>query len=152
MASLNRVHLIGNAGKEAELKYTANGTATATFSLAVNNRRKGANGQYEDQTEWFNIVLFADTAEKLAQYITKGKSLYIEGRFQTRTWDNDQGVKQYRTEVIANQIQLLGSRDDDANTARETARPTAATTTRSNRSQRNPEQSFESFLDDGWKD
>jgi single-strand DNA-binding protein len=148
MASLNKVLLIGNAGKDADLRYTANGVATATFSLAVNHRRRGHSGEWEDQTEWFNIVLFAETAEKLSQYILKGKPLYVEGRFQTRTWDNDQGVKQYRTEVIANQIQLLGSKDDDGQQA---ARP-AATTTRSNRSQRNPEQSFEDFLDEGWKD
>lgn len=112
MASLNKVMLIGNAGKDADLRYTANGTATATFSLAVNNRRRGQSGEWEDNTEWFNIVLFAETAERVSQYITKGKPLYVEGRFQTRTWDNDQGVKQYRTEVIANTIQLLGSRDD----------------------------------------
>lgn len=112
MASLNKVMLIGNAGKDAELRYTANGFATANFSLAVNNRRRGQNGEWEDQTEWFNIVLLGDTAEKVSQYVTKGKPLYIEGRLQTRSWDNDQGVKQYRTEVIVNTLQLLGGRDD----------------------------------------
>lgn len=112
MASLNKVMLIGNAGKDADLRYTANGVATATFSLAVNNRRRGQSGEWEDQTEWFNIVLFAETAERLAQYITKGKPLFVEGRQQTRSWENDAGVKQYRTEVIANAVQLLGQRDD----------------------------------------
>ena len=111
MASLNKVMLIGNAGKDAELRYTANGTATAQFSLAVNFRRKGASGDWEEATEWFNIVLFADQAERLSQYITKGKQLYVEGRLQTRSWDDDQGVKHYRTEVIANTLQFLGSRD-----------------------------------------
>lgn len=108
MASLNKVMLIGNSGRDAELRYTANGTAVADFSLAVNSRRRGAGGDWEDQTEWFNIVLFGNTAENLSQYITKGKQLYVEGRLQTRTWDDDQGVRHYRTEVIANQIQLLG--------------------------------------------
>jgi len=126
MASLNKVLLIGNAGKDAELRYTANGTATAQFSLAVNNRRKGRDGQYEDQTEWFNIILFADTAEKLSQYITKGKPLYIEGRFQTRTWDDDQGVKHYRSEVIANSIQLLGDRDGGQQGAPRSSTPRAS--------------------------
>jgi len=112
MASLNKVMLIGNCGKSADLRYTANGVATATFSLAVNNRRRGQSGEWEDQTEWFNIVLFAETAERLAQYILKGKPLYVEGRMQTRTWDHpDTGVKQYRPEVIASTVQLLGSRD-----------------------------------------
>ncbi len=111
MASLNKVMLIGNAGKDAELRYTANGTAQSQFSLAVNFRRKGATGEWEDATEWFNIVVFADRAERISQYITKGKLLYIEGRLQTRNWDDDQGQKHYRTEVIANQVEFLGSRE-----------------------------------------
>ncbi len=111
MASLNKVMLIGNAGRDAELRYTANGTAQSQFSMAVNYRRKGASGDWEDATEWFNIVVFGDQAERTSQYITKGKQLYIEGRLQTRTWDDDQGVKHYRTEVIANQLLLLGSRE-----------------------------------------
>ena len=113
MASLNKVMLIGNAGKDADLRYSANGTAMATFSLAVNNRRRGQSGELEDQTDWFNIVLFAETAERVSQYVTKGKSVFVEGRLTTRTYDNAEGVKQYRTEVIANNIQLLGSRDSD---------------------------------------
>ncbi|HEY4670191.1 MAG TPA: single-stranded DNA-binding protein [Tepidiformaceae bacterium] len=111
MASLNKVMLIGNAGRDAELRYTANGTAQSQFSMAVNYRRKGTSGDWEDATEWFNIVVFGDQAERTSQYITKGKQLYIEGRLQTRTWDDDQGVKHYRTEVIANQLLLLGSRE-----------------------------------------
>jgi single-strand DNA-binding protein len=111
MASLNKVMLIGNTGREAELRYTANGTAQSQFSLAVNFRRKGTGGEWEDATEWFNIVVFGDQAERTSQYITKGKQLYVEGRLQTRTWDDDQGVKHYRTEVIANQLLFLGSRD-----------------------------------------
>ena len=111
MPSLNKVMLIGNTGREAELRYTANGTAQSQFSLAVNYRRRGASGEWEEATEWFNIVVFGDQAERTSQYITKGKQLYIEGRLQTRTWDDDQGVKHYRTEVIANNIILLGGRD-----------------------------------------
>jgi single-strand DNA-binding protein len=111
MASLNKVMLIGNAGKDAELRYLSTGTPKSEFSLAVNNRRKNQAGEWEDQTEWFNIALFGDQAERISQYITKGKSLYVEGRFQTRNWDDDQGVKHYRTEVIANTIQLLDRRE-----------------------------------------
>ena len=113
MASLNKVMLIGNAGRDAELRYTANGVAQASFSLAVNNRRRGQTGEWEDNTEWFNIILFREQAERLSQYITKGKPLYVEGRLQTRTWDDDAGTKHYRTEVIANTIQLLGGRDGE---------------------------------------
>ncbi|GMV84822.1 MAG: hypothetical protein AMXMBFR80_06800 [Dehalococcoidia bacterium] len=112
MASLNKVMLIGNAGRDAELRYLATGTPQCQFSLAVNNRRRNQqSGEWEDQTEWFNIVIWGDTAERVSQYITKGKPLYIEGRLQTRSWDDDQGQKHYRTEVIAQNVQLLGSRD-----------------------------------------
>ncbi len=109
MASLNKVMLIGNAGKDAELRYAASGTAMAQFSLAVNSRRRGQSGDWEDQTEWFNIIIFREQAERVSQYITKGKQLFVEGRLQTRTWDDDQGVKHYRTEVVANNVVLLGS-------------------------------------------
>ena len=108
MASLNKVQLIGNAGKDAEMRYTASGTAQTKFSLAVNFRKRGPSGEYEDSTEWFNVVLFREQAEKISQYITKGKQLYVEGRLQTRTWDDDQGVKHYMTEVVANTVLLLG--------------------------------------------
>lgn len=111
MASLNKVMLIGNAGKDAELRYTSSGIPQSQFSLAVNNRRKNQAGEWEDQTEWFNIIIFGDQAERVSQYITKGKQLYVEGRFQTRNWDDDQGVKHYRTEVIVNTVQLLGGRE-----------------------------------------
>ncbi len=111
MASLNKVMLIGNAGRDAELRYTANGTAQSQFSLAVNFRRRGASGDWEEATEWFNIIVFGDQAERTSQYITKGKQLYVEGRLQTRSWDDDAGQKHYRTEVIANQVLFLGSRE-----------------------------------------
>lgn len=114
MASLNKVMLIGNVGRAAELRYTARAVAQAGFSLAVNNRRKNQTGEWEDQTEWFNVVLFGDQAEKLAQYITKGKSLFIEGRLHTRNWDDDQGQKHQRVEVIAAHVVLLEKREGGA--------------------------------------
>lgn len=126
MASLNKVMLIGNTGRDAELRYGASGTAQSSFSLAVNNRRKGKSGEYEDNTEWFNVTIFGDTAERVSPFITKGKPLYVEGRLQTRTWDDDQGVKHYRTEVIANTVQLLGSRDGGEPDGQPRARTTSA--------------------------
>lgn len=114
MASLNKVMLIGNAGKDAELRYMASGTPQCKFSLAVNNRRRNPqNNEWEDQTEWFNILIWGDMAERVSQYITKGKQLYIEGRLQTRSWDGDDGQKHYMTEVVAQTVQLLGSRSGD---------------------------------------
>lgn len=113
MASLNRVMIIGNAGRDSEMRYTSNGLAQASFSVAVNNRKRNQSGEWEDQTEWFNVVIFGDTAERVSQFITKGKPVFVEGRLQTRSWDDQEGAKHTRVEVIANTIQLLGSRDDD---------------------------------------
>lgn len=113
MASLNKIMLIGNTGRDAELRYTANGTAQCNFTMAVNYRRRGQTGDWEDQTEWFNIILFGDQAERVSQYIVKGKQIFVEGRVQTRSWDDDQGVKHFRLEVIGSNVVLLGSRDSD---------------------------------------
>lgn len=115
MAGLNKILLIGNAGRDAELRYLSSGTPQCQFSLAVNNRRRNQQtGDWEDQTEWFNIVVWGDMAERISQYITKGKQLFVEGRVQTRSWEDDQGQKHYRTEVIAQGIQLLGGPRDQA--------------------------------------
>ncbi len=111
MANLNKVMLIGNAGKDAELRYLASGRPQSKFSLAVNHRWRNQSGDWEEQTEWFNIVIWGDMAERVSQYITKGKSLYVEGRLQTRSWDDDSGQKHYMTEVNAQTVQLLGSRE-----------------------------------------
>ena len=112
MANLNKVMIIGNTGRDAELRFTANGTAVSDFSVAVNSRRRGQSGEWEEETEWFNITLFGDHAERISQYITKGKQIYVEGRLRTRNWDDDQGVRHYRTEVIANNIEFLDRRGD----------------------------------------
>lgn len=109
MASLNKVMIIGNAGKDSELRYMASGTPQATFSVAVNNRTK-RDGEWVDDTEWFSVVLWGDTAERISQYVTKGKPVYVEGRLQTRSWEAD-GSKHYRTELVANTVQLLGQPD-----------------------------------------
>lgn len=115
MASLNKILLIGNAGRDAELRYLSSGTPQSQFSLAVNHRRKNPqSGEWEDQTEWFNIVIWGDMAERVSQYITRGKQVFVEGRVQTRSWEDDQGQKHYRTEVIAQSIQLLGGPRDAA--------------------------------------
>jgi single-strand DNA-binding protein len=108
MASLNKVILIGNAGRDAELRYLANGTAQASFSLAVNRVGRSQDGERREETEWFNIVLWRELAERVAQYVTKGKNVYVEGRLQSRSWDDDQGQRHTRVEVVANTLLLLG--------------------------------------------
>ena len=111
MASLNKVMLIGNVGKDAELRYLASGTPQAKFSLAVNRNFKGADGEWKEETEWFNIVVWAALAERISQNVTKGKQIYVEGRLSTHSWDDDQGVKHYMTEVIANDLKILERRE-----------------------------------------
>lgn len=114
MGNLNKVMIIGYTGRDAELRYTANGTALSDFSVAVSRRwQSRQTGEWEDETEWFNVTLFGDQAERISQYITKGKQLYVEGRLRTRNWDDDQGVRHYRTELIANTVQFLDRRGQD---------------------------------------
>jgi single-strand DNA-binding protein len=112
MASLNKVMIIGNAGRDAELRYLANGTATAQFSVAVSRNFRGPDNNWREETEWFNVVAWRELAERVSQMVTKGKQVYVEGRLQTRSWDNNEGVKQYRTELVANTVLLLERRSE----------------------------------------
>jgi single-strand DNA-binding protein len=111
MASLNKVMLIGNSGADAECRYTANGTAVTTFNVATNESWTGKDGEKHERTEWFSVVTWNRLAEVCAQYVTKGKQVYVEGRLQTRSWDGQDGQKHYRTEVIAETVRFLGGRD-----------------------------------------
>ena len=109
MASVNKVILIGNLGKDPEVKYTPSGMAVARFSIATNERVKDKDGNWGDRTEWHNIVLFDRKAEIAGEYLKKGRSVYIEGSIRTNSWDDKEtGQKKYRTEIIGNQMVLLG--------------------------------------------
>ncbi len=109
MASVNKVILVGNLGKDPEIKYTPSGMAVARFSLATNERTKGKDGNWEDRTEWHNIVLFDRKAEIAGEYLKKGRTVYIEGSIRTNSWDDKEtGQKKYRTEIIGQQMVLLG--------------------------------------------
>jgi single-strand DNA-binding protein len=108
MASINKVILIGNLGKDPELRYTPGGAAVVNFSIATNERWKDKSGQSQERTEWHNIVLWGRLAEIANDYLKKGSSVYIEGRLQTRSWEDRDGNKRYTTEVVGRQMQLLG--------------------------------------------
>jgi len=109
MASVNKVILIGNLGKDPEVKYTPSGMAVAHFSIATNERVKDKDGNWNDRTEWHNIVLFDRKAEVAGEYLKKGRTVYIEGSIRTNSWDDKEtGQKKYRTEIIGNQMVLLG--------------------------------------------
>ncbi len=111
MIGVNKVILIGNLGRDPELRYTPSGQPVATFSLATTERWNDRNGQRQDRTEWHNIVAWGKLGELVNQYLKKGRSAYVEGRISTRSWDDKDGNKRYKTEIIANQIQFLGSFD-----------------------------------------
>ena len=106
--SVNKVILIGNLGKDPEVKYTPSGTAMAKFSLATNESYKDKSGEFQERTEWHNIVAWQRLAEIAGEYLKKGRSVYIEGRIQTRSWDDKtSGQKKYMTEIVANDLVLL---------------------------------------------
>lgn len=114
--SVNKVILVGNVGKDPEVKYAASGVALAKFSLATNERFKDKSGEWQDRTEWHNVLAWQRLAEIVGEYVHKGDKVYIEGRMQTSSWeDRNSGDRKYRTEIVARDIVLLGSRGTDAN-------------------------------------
>jgi single-strand DNA-binding protein len=108
MGSVNKVILVGNLGRDAELRYTPGGAAVATLNLATTEVWNDKGGQRQEKTEWHRIVLWGKQAESLQEYLTKGKQIYVEGRLQTRQWDDKDGNKRYTTEIKADRITLLG--------------------------------------------
>ncbi len=124
MGSLNKACLIGNLGRDAELKYTPSGAAVATFSIATTETWTGKDGQKQEATEWHRCVLWGKQAESLAEYLQKGKQVYVEGQINTRKWEDKDGNTRYTTEIKVRQVVLLGgggrgrdeqpSRNDDA--------------------------------------
>ncbi len=108
MGSVNKVILIGNLGKDPEVRHTQGGSAVATFSIATNEAWNNREGQREERTEWHRVVAFGKLADICGQYLKKGKQVYIEGRLQTRSWDDRDGNKRYTTEIVANQMTMLG--------------------------------------------
>jgi single-strand DNA-binding protein len=108
MASLNRVNLIGNLGKDPEIRHTQSGAAVANLSLATNEVFKNASGEKVERTEWHRVVLFGKLAEVAGEYLKKGSPIYLEGRLQTRSWEKD-GATRYATEVVGTSLQFLGN-------------------------------------------
>ena len=110
MASVNKVILVGNLGRDPELRYIQSGQAVANFSLATSDRWRDKEGNNQERTEWHRIVVWGKSAENCAQYLQKGRSVYIEGRLQTREWEDKDGNKRQTTETIAQTVQFLGGR------------------------------------------
>ena len=112
---LNKVQIIGHLGRDPEMRYTPSGRPVTTFTVAVSRSWNTVDGERHNETEWFNVVAWGNLAEICKQYLTKGQQVYIEGRLQTRRWDDKEGVKHTSVEVVANEMMMLGERRDHNN-------------------------------------
>ncbi len=115
MAGVNKVILVGNLGKDPEVRHLENGAAVANFSIATSETYKDKNGERQTQTEWHNIVLWRGLAEIAEKYLRKGNQVYIEGKLRTRSWDDKDGVTRYTTEIVGDNMTMLGSKGDSGN-------------------------------------
>jgi single-strand DNA-binding protein len=111
--SLNKVMIIGNLGRDPEMRYTPSGQAVTQFTVAVNRNYRGPDGAWQEETEWFRVVAWAQLGERAAENLRKGMKVYVEGRLQTRQWEDQQGQKRYTTELIASQVTNLDRRPRD---------------------------------------
>ena len=125
--SVNKVILLGRLGKDPELKYTPSGQAVTKFSLATSERWKDkGSGEFQERTEWHNIVCWSKLAETANQYLTKGSSVYIEGRLQTRSWEDKENKRHYMTEVIVNEMVMTGGRGESGGSGQRAAHAASA--------------------------
>jgi len=137
--SVNKVILLGNVGKDPEIRSTGGGTMVANFTLATSDRFQDAQGNWQDRTEWHNLVAFKRLAEIVRDYVKKGSKLYVEGKIQTRSWDDKEtGAKRYRTEIIVNDISLLSGRDDSSGGGGYSRSSSSSSSGASNMDQRQP--------------
>jgi single-strand DNA-binding protein len=125
MRGVNKVILVGNLGRDPEVRYIRDGTAVANLRIATSETWNDANGQKQERTEWHRVVAWGKLAEIAKEYMTKGRQVYVEGRLQTRSWDDREGNKRYTTEVRADQMIMLGTRGD-AGGARDASGPDSA--------------------------
>ena len=118
--SLNKVMLIGNAGKDPEIRHLENGVAVVTLPVATTERYKDRNGEVKEQTEWHNVVFWRGLADIVERFVRKGSQLFIEGKLRTRSWEDQSGQKKYITEIVAENLRLLGRRGDNDNHQQQT--------------------------------
>ena len=111
--SLNKAMIIGNLGRDPEMRYTPSGQPVTQFTVAVNRNFKGQDGNWQEETEWFRVVAWGPLAERTAEYLRKGRKVYVEGRLQTRQWEDQSGQKRYTTELVANTVTPLDPRPRD---------------------------------------
>lgn len=114
MASLNKVQLIGNLGRDPEMRYTADGAAVATLNLATSRGWKDKDGDWQEETEWHRVVFYGKVAQVAGDYLKKSRLVYVEGRLRTRKWADTDGTDRYTTEIVGEALQMLGARPDGA--------------------------------------
>jgi len=154
MPSVNKVILMGNLGRDPEVRFMPNGDAVCNFSIATTDSWKDKAGERQEKTEWHNIVMYRRLAEIAGEYLKKGRPVYLEGRLQTRKWQTKEGQDRYTTEVIADSMQMLGGRDGaPAQESQPSSQPEARdefdqTPSRNNQSAASNSSSFDEFEDD----
>lgn len=154
---VNKVFLLGNVGKDPEIRATAGGMTVASFSLATADRQKDPQGNWTDKTEWHNLVCFQRTAEIVRDYVKKGSQIFVEGKIQTRSWDDKaSGEKKYKTEILVNDLSLLGGRagsEAGASTGGYSrSDSSAASSSATNYDQRTPSANVPEYADNGITD
>ncbi len=123
---LNKIMIIGNLGGDPEMRYTANGNAVSNFSVATNRQYTTGDGERREETEWFRVVTWNRLAEICSQYLSKGRQVYVEGRLQTRSWEDTSGQTRYMTELIAQEVKFLGRPHDEGQQQAPSASPARA--------------------------
>ena len=154
MPSVNKVILMGNLGRDPEVRFMPNGDAVCNFSIATTDSWKDKAGERQEKTEWHNIVMYRRLAEIAGEYLKKGRPVYLEGRLQTRKWQTKEGQDRYTTEIIADSMQMLGGRDgaptqDSQPSSQQEAKDEFdQTPSRNNQSESTGSSSFDEFEDD----
>jgi single-strand DNA-binding protein len=129
---VNKVILVGNLGADPESRATTSGTAVVNLSLATNERKKNSDGEWVDHTEWHKVTVFGKTAENVAKYCKKGKTIFVEGKIQTRKWQDKEGVDRYTTEVLANDVRFLGGGKSESGSSGEASSSASSATSSNN--------------------
>jgi len=154
MPSVNKVILMGNLGRDPEVRFMPNGDAVCNFSIATTDSWKDKAGERQEKTEWHNIVMYRRLAEIAGEYLKKGRPVYLEGRLQTRKWQTKEGQDRYTTEIIADSMQMLGGRDGaPTQDSQQSSQPEAKdefdqTPSRNSQSESTSSSSFDEFEDD----
>src|SRR5512135_476351 len=148
MASVNKVILVGNLGKDPDVRYMPSGDAITNITLATTDSWKDKNGEKQERTEWHRVAFFGKLAEIAGEYLKKGSQIYVEGRLQTRKWQDKDGQDRYTTEIVADRMQMLGSRSGGGNSAPEMAERHAAAEPRAAAKAGAPKKNVDDLDDD----